>query len=65
MAQANEPGIGRLVLTVRSGQKVRIGTNIVAWLEHPGFRGRLHLVIEAPRDVVILREGLERWGGDG
>lgn len=52
--------MGQLVLTRNSGQSVLIGNDVVVKVDiKPGSR-QVKLSIEAPKDMLILREELVR-----
>ena len=53
-----DPGKGNLILTLKVGQKIVIGDNIVVMLVRiqEGFQVRLG--IDAPRETTILRSEL-------
>jgi carbon storage regulator len=47
-----------LVLSRKVGEKVYIGKDIVVTLVENNGRGQIRLGVEAPRDVLVLRQEL-------
>lgn len=56
MTEANDR-LGRLVLERTVGQGIRIGDDILIRI-YEKARGRFKVVIEAPREIPVLREEL-------
>lgn len=53
-----------LVLTRRVEERIRIGADVVVTVTRV-WSGRVTLAIEAPSDVLILRDELSPHEGDG
>ena len=47
-----------LVLNIKEGDYVMLGDNIKVYFEHKFSRGSLDLLIDAPKDVLIMRDKL-------
>lgn len=59
MSAAAFPKLGRLAITRRVGERVRIGEHVLVHVKDVA-QGEVRLVITAPRTMPIVREELEQ-----